>query len=403
MISLLINISCFSFSNSFSEEQHEKHFYFVQITDTHFGDDDHLDRTQKVVERINDLPMKIKCVVHTGDIAMDNLEDKNVMDSGLSIMEKLSVPIHYISGNHDILPQKLESTCKAYLERFGGMISQAEYDNVLFMFVYTEPLRLSFTIEGYQPLKQLEEYLKNSKGKPVIIFHHAPSVDDFYENKFHTSWEMEMRKKWVRVINAYNVKAVIAGHFHRDEHHWLGNVPLYVSPPIAGYWGRQASFRIFEYHDGKLGYRTQYIQPFNRPGVYKNWFLESKRIQSNKLEIKPIQLTASSGDIGLAFDKDFSTRWESEWSDPQWIEIDLTQPMQLTSLTIYWETAFTKRYEVLSSKNKTEWETIFLEDNSDGVLDVIQLRKPLKTRYLKLLMKERGTQWGHSIWEMELE
>ncbi len=259
-MNLLIGIIFIISIHSYAGEQHEKHFYFVQITDTHFGGGDHLNRTKKVVERINNLPMKIKCVVHTGDITNNKLEDKKVMDSSLSIMEKLSVPTHYVSGNHDILPQKLESTRKAYIEKFGGMISQVEYDGVLFIFVYTEPLRKSFIIEDYQPIKQLEEYLKKSKGKPVIIFHHAPSVDDFYNNIVHRSWKTDTREKWIELINAHNVKAVIAGHFHRDEHHWLGNVPLYVSSSIAGYWGRQATFRVYEYHNGKIGYRTQYIE-----------------------------------------------------------------------------------------------------------------------------------------------
>ncbi len=256
---LLISLLWFTCINGYAEERQDDHFYFVQISDTHFGYGDHLDRTRKAVERINHLPMKIKCVVHTGDITMDLLEDKKVVDSGLSIMEKLSVPIHYVSGNHDILQKKLESSRKVYMKRFGGMISQVEYDGVLFIFVYTEPLRKSFTIEGYQPIKQLEEYLKTSKGKPVIIFHHAPSVEDFYNNIVHMGWKADTREKWVKLINAYNVKAVIAGHFHRDEHHWLGNVPLYVSSSIAGFWGRQASFRIYEYRNGKIGYRTQYL------------------------------------------------------------------------------------------------------------------------------------------------
>jgi len=260
LTSLLIGIICIICVNSYAEERQEKHFYFVQITDTHFGDGDHLDRTKKTVERINNLPMGITCVVHTGDITMNKIDNKNVLADGLAALEKLIAPIHYISGNHDILPHKLEFTHKAYVEKFGELITQAEYEDVVFLFVYTEPLRKSFTIRGYQPLVQLEKYLKKSKGRPVIVFHHAPSVDDFYNNKFHISWKKEIREKWVKLMNAYNVKAVIAGHFHRDEHHWLGDVPLYVSPPIAGYWGRQATFRIYEYRNGKIGYRTQYIK-----------------------------------------------------------------------------------------------------------------------------------------------
>ena len=76
----------------------------------------------------------------------------------------------------------------------------------------------------------------------------------------HSGWKKEIRNKWVELLNQYNVKAVITGHFHRDEHHWLGKVPLYVYSPISGYWDRQLTYRIYEYRDAKIGYRTQYIQ-----------------------------------------------------------------------------------------------------------------------------------------------
>lgn len=247
-----------AFSNSTYSE--ENRFYFVQIADTHFGQLDHQDRTRKAVEIINNLPVPIKFVVHTGDITMDKIEDKAVVDSALSVMSKISVPVHYVPGNHDILPDKLESTKKVYLEKFGGLAAQVEYDGLLFLFIYTEPIIRNFTVNGYEPLKQLEKYLKESNGKPVIVFHHTPSVDDFYRNELHTIWKKDVRDRWEKLLNEYNVKAVIAGHFHRDEHHWLGSVPLYVSSSIAGYWGRQASFRVYEYNNGKISYRTMYIE-----------------------------------------------------------------------------------------------------------------------------------------------
>jgi UDP-2,3-diacylglucosamine pyrophosphatase LpxH len=259
-MSLLIGLVCLACVSSCTQGRQEAHFYFVQLTDTHFEDEENMERTRKAVELINDLPMPIKCVVHTGDITTGRIEDKELMDYGLSILHELTVPIHYVAGNHDILPEKLESTCAAYMERFGGLVSRAEYNDVVFIMVYTEPLRQSFTVEGYQPLKQLEEHLRKAKGKPAIVFHHAPSVDDFYNNEFHRRWKEEIRQNWVRLLNAYDVEAVIAGHFHRDEHHWLGDVPLYVSSPISGKWGRQGTFRIYEYRDGKIGYRTQYIE-----------------------------------------------------------------------------------------------------------------------------------------------
>ncbi len=259
-IGLLIGIICLTCIQGCTKDRQEAHFYFVQLTDTHFEDEENLQRTRKAVELINNLPMPIRCVVHTGDITTDKIEDRQVMDVGLPTLQKLVVPIHYVPGNHDILPERLTPTYRAYVERFGGLISQAEYDDVVFIFIYTEPLRMRFTVEGYRPLVQLEDCLKKSKGKPVIVFHHAPSVESFYNNQFHRRWSEDIRKEWTRLLNAYNVKAVIAGHFHRDEHHWLGDVPLYVSSPISWKWGRQATFRIYEYRDGKIGYRTQYIE-----------------------------------------------------------------------------------------------------------------------------------------------
>jgi Icc protein len=259
-IILLTVIVFLTSSDIYAEENQVNNFNFVQITDTHFGHLDHQHRTEKAVEMINSLPVPIKFVVHTGDITMDRTEDKEVVDSALSVMNKISVPVYYVPGNHDILIKKLDSTGKIYKEKFGELISKAEINGVLFLFVYTEPLARKFTVNGYEPFEELEKELKESGGKPVIIFHHSPSVDDFYNNKFHEGWERETREQWVKLLNDYNVKAVIAGHFHRDEHHWLGNVPLYISASIAGYWGRQASFRIYEYRNGKISYRTQYIE-----------------------------------------------------------------------------------------------------------------------------------------------
>jgi len=244
-----------------AEELKERpaHFYFIQISDTHWGNGDHYDRTEKVVDMINGLPMPIKCVVHTGDITMDTLEDPSVVEKGLDILKKLKVPVHYIPGNHDILINRYPETEKAYIQHFGNMITQAEYDGVMFIMIHTEPLTRFFPVEKFQPLVELSNALIQSKGKPVIIFHHSPSVSDFYNNTMHERWKTDIQKKWESLINSHNVKAVVTGHFHRDEFHWLGNVPLFVSSSISGYWGRQASFRLYEYQNGKLGYRTQYI------------------------------------------------------------------------------------------------------------------------------------------------
>ncbi|MBT3191754.1 MAG: hypothetical protein HN341_04300 [Verrucomicrobia bacterium] len=238
------------------------HFYFAQLTDTHFGGHNHAQRTRQAVNSINQLPMEIAFVAHTGDITSEKLSNTGVVASVTATLDGLEAPIHYVPGNHDLLCDAYDTLAQVYTNHFGDLISQQEYHGVLCLFVYTEPLAVNFSVPNYEPLVELEARLKAADGKPAIIFHHTPSVEDFYNNEMHEGWQQAIRDQWISLLNAYNVKGVIAGHFHRDEHHWLGDVPLYVSSSIACYWGRQATYRIYEYKDGKLGYRTQYL-PWN--------------------------------------------------------------------------------------------------------------------------------------------
>lgn len=260
---LLVAVAVLVFSGAVLAEEQVKptaSFYFVQITDTHLDDGDNFERTRKAVEQINALSMPIKCVIHTGDITYEKTEDESVVMKGLAILRELKVPIHFVPGNHDILRSRYAITRDAYIKYFGSLVTEVEYDGVVFIMIYTEPLSESFSLDAYAPISELEAGLKRANEKPVIVFQHAPAVSGFFNNTMRAGWKKEIREKWESVLNAYNVKAVIAGHFHRDEHHWHGKVPLYVSAPISGAWGRQASFRVYEYKDGKVGYRTLYIK-----------------------------------------------------------------------------------------------------------------------------------------------
>lgn len=236
------------------------HFYFVQITDTHVGTENNLEFTQKIVEQINNLPMHIQCIVHTGDIVNYGMEDTIAVSNAIFALEKLEAPLLLIPGNHDIYRNNLNSTKDAYIKRFGPLITENEFGKIVFIGLYSNPLARSFSVEDFDPLSELEEALQRAEGRPIVVFHHIPSVEDFYLNKMHSGWKKDIRSSWEEVLNAYNVIAVLAGHFHRDEHYWLGEVPLYISASVTDHWGRQPSFRIFEYINGRLNYRTQYLE-----------------------------------------------------------------------------------------------------------------------------------------------
>jgi len=238
-----------------------QHFYFAQVTDIHFGTDENAARATKVVDSINKLVMKPECVVITGDMMSDNILDGRTLTAGLDILKQLKPPVHYLAGNHDVVEgDKFAATREAFTKYFGPLASKAEYDGVVFLMIYTEPLKHTFQVQGFDPLKWLEQALKEAGDKPVIIFTHRPDVDDFWGNVIHPGWPNKTREKWEGLIKAHNVKAVITGHYHRDELHWIGNVPQFVCSSVASYFGRQASYRVYEYDEGKISYWTVYFE-----------------------------------------------------------------------------------------------------------------------------------------------
>jgi len=230
-------------------------FRFVQITDTHLGSSESLDRLARVVERINELPFQVACVVHSGDVFADNIADPAIRKKGLRILDRLEPPLYATPGNHDILRGDLKSTRRAWSEAFSGLFHTERVRGVRFVFAYTYPLTGSLHVLGYDPLAHVQSALDSAGDEPVIVMHHAPSLPELVADDYRGGWSGAKRREWRRTLNQGDAIAVLAGHFHRSEQHWLGDVPLYVAPPVANSHGRGA-FRIYKLKEGKLSYRT---------------------------------------------------------------------------------------------------------------------------------------------------
>ena len=237
----------------------ENEFYFVQITDTHWGENNNIKRTKSVIDSINNLPMPIEFVVHTGDVASQPMENRLFIDSMLAMMHACKYPVYYLPGNHDISFKHFPETSGAFVHNFGNLCKRIEVHGVSIITLFNFKIWDANGKTLYDPLTQLDSLLKGKPPQmPAIVFQHDPIVDDFYGNAFHPGWPSAERIAFQTLCETNNVVAVIAGHFHRDELHWLGQIPLYISAPISGKRGRQSTFRIYHYENGKLSYFTQY-------------------------------------------------------------------------------------------------------------------------------------------------
>jgi beta-glucosidase len=103
-----------------------------------------------------------------------------------------------------------------------------------------------------------------------------------------------------------------------------------------------------------------------------------------------------------AIDNNFLTRWSSGFYDNQWLIIDAKQRRQLHGLKIFWETAYASEYYVMLSEDNINWLTYFHTTAGNGAVDDINFT-PTYARYIKIYCVHRATQWGNSIWEIQLK
>ncbi|MFD4688828.1 discoidin domain-containing protein [Streptomyces sp. NPDC058463] len=110
---------------------------------------------------------------------------------------------------------------------------------------------------------------------------------------------------------------------------------------------------------------------------------------------------ASYGDCpcpaALATDGKTETRWASDWSDPQWIQVDLGAPTAFRKIQLVWDPAYAKSYDVQVSDDGTNWRTIHTTTAGNGDIDTIDA--PTTARHVRLQLKARGTDWGYSLHE----
>ncbi len=102
-----------------------------------------------------------------------------------------------------------------------------------------------------------------------------------------------------------------------------------------------------------------------------------------------------------AVDGSNATRWSSEFSDPQWIMIDLEKAVEISRVKLIWEGAYAKAYSIEVSSDGKTWRQVYRTENGDGKIDEIKF-EPVKARYVRTNGTERATPYGYSLWEMQI-
>ena len=102
-----------------------------------------------------------------------------------------------------------------------------------------------------------------------------------------------------------------------------------------------------------------------------------------------------------SIDENAATRWSSNFSEPQWLIIDLGKTCDVDKMTINWESAYATSYNIEVSRDKDNWAEVYSTQEGKGSTESITF-KPQKTRYIKINCLKRKGQWGFSIWDVSV-
>lgn len=105
-----------------------------------------------------------------------------------------------------------------------------------------------------------------------------------------------------------------------------------------------------------------------------------------------------------AADGSLGSRWESKFADPQQLTVDYGSVSAINTVTIAWENASAKNYQLLGSTDSVTWNVIqtlgpFPKlDPDQHRTDVIPVQASY--RYLRMAGTARTTSYGYSIYEL---
>ncbi len=208
-------------------------FYFVQLSDTHWGFDgpkvnpDAQGTLKKAVAAVNSLNQQPDFIVFTGDLT-HTTDDPKVRRARMAefkeITAKLKVKtVRLMAGEHDASLDRGE----AYQEFFGDL--HYAFDHKGIHFIVLDNVSDPGAIIGQAQLKWLQEDLKRlSRDSPIVVLTHRPLFD------LYPQWDWATRDA-AAVIDAlmpYQNVTVFYGHIHQEHHHMTGHIAHHAAKSL---------------------------------------------------------------------------------------------------------------------------------------------------------------------------
>jgi 3',5'-cyclic AMP phosphodiesterase CpdA len=248
--------------------QHQKPFFFIQMTDPQFGfftgNKDfkkESENFEKAITAANKL--RPAFVIVTGDLI--NLPgDAAQINEYKRIVTLLdpSIKIYHVAGNHDVTNEPKTTDIQAYRKTFGRdyytIKHNGMYGIVLNSLYFKSPALVTQDAKAQD--KWLRKELKKAQragASPLLVFqHHSWFLTDPAEKDEYFNIPLETRTKYLNLFDEYGVSHVFAGHYHRNSFGKSGTMEMVTTGPVGKPLGKDPSgIRIVTVKDGKASHQ----------------------------------------------------------------------------------------------------------------------------------------------------
>lgn len=211
--------------SAFANQATQDEFYFVQLSDTHWGFDnrkfnaDPRGTLPKAIEIVNELDPQPDFVVFTGDLT-HTTDDPDMRRQRLAEFKDITArlkprTVHFMPGEHDA---SLDSG-KAYTEFFGDM--HYTFDHKGLHFIALDNVSDPRARLGEEQLAWLQQDLRGrGKHEPIVILSHRPLFDLAPQ----WGWATVDGSKALDLLMPFENVTVFYGHIHQEHHHKTGHI-----------------------------------------------------------------------------------------------------------------------------------------------------------------------------------
>ena len=208
-------------------------FFFVQLTDTHWGFEGPANPEAKntlkhAVAAVNALKRQPDFIMFTGDLIHGAQDDKvrrqRMMEFKAIVAELKVKDVRFIPGENDAGLDNGEM----YKAMFG--VSNYSFDHKGVHFVALDNVSDPNGFIGENQLQWLRDDLaRHDKAQPIVVFAHRPLFD------LYPAWDWATNDgaKAIDILTPYENVTVFYGHIHQEHHQMTGKIAHHSAQSLA--------------------------------------------------------------------------------------------------------------------------------------------------------------------------